>query len=146
MIKPPVQDVVQFLTEHIHNDIRRIAQITGYNDVEAQLIIHLVLVGILNNLGQHNSKFSVMHRIVINLSFTLIFVSFFVCSLQALSKIQPFKSGPSLKASLRVIYLLFILKSIEIGAERNESVLNTKPPIKFLVTALVSIKTVPKKL
>ncbi|CAB4005449.1 Hypothetical predicted protein [Paramuricea clavata] len=52
VIKPPVHDVVQFLKEHIQHDIRCIAKSTGNNDDEAMQIVHLVLVGIVNNLGQ----------------------------------------------------------------------------------------------
>ncbi|XP_028416581.1 E3 ubiquitin-protein ligase RNF213-like [Dendronephthya gigantea] len=51
-VKPAVGDVVQFLKEHIKNDIRCIARNTGHNDVEAEQIIHLVLVGIMNNTDQ----------------------------------------------------------------------------------------------
>ncbi|CAB4041366.1 Hypothetical predicted protein, partial [Paramuricea clavata] len=52
IIKPPVEDVVQFLKEHIQHDIRCIARSTGNNYDEAVQIIHLVLAGIVNNLGQ----------------------------------------------------------------------------------------------
>ena len=58
IIKPPVQDVVQFLKEHIQHDIRSIAQSTGNSDDEAVQLIHLVLVGIVNNLSQLGGKLS----------------------------------------------------------------------------------------
>ena len=56
IIKPPVQDVVQFLKEHIHNDIRCIARTIGNNDDEAVQVVHLVLVDIINNVA-HRGKF-----------------------------------------------------------------------------------------
>ncbi|CAB4007286.1 Hypothetical predicted protein, partial [Paramuricea clavata] len=56
VIKPPVQDVVQFLKEHIQHDVRCIARSTGNNDDEAVQIIHLVLVNIVNNLGQQGAN------------------------------------------------------------------------------------------
>jgi hypothetical protein len=58
VIKPPVQDVVQFLKEHLQHDIRCIARSTGNNDDEAVQIIHLVLAGIVNNLGQQGGTFN----------------------------------------------------------------------------------------
>ena len=58
IIKPPVQDVVQFLKEHIQHDIRCIARSTGNSDDEAVQLIHLVLVGIVNNLSQLGGKIS----------------------------------------------------------------------------------------
>ncbi|CAB4034026.1 Hypothetical predicted protein, partial [Paramuricea clavata] len=59
VIKPPVQDVVQFLKDHIQHDIRCIARSTGNNDGEAVQIIHLVLVGIVNNLGQQTGNLNI---------------------------------------------------------------------------------------
>ena len=56
-IKPAVYDVVQFLKEHFQNDIRCIARNTAHNDIEAEQIIHLVLVGIVNNSNQQNGRF-----------------------------------------------------------------------------------------
>ena len=56
-VKPPVQDVVQFLKEHIHHDIRCIARTTGNNEDEAVQVIHLVLVGIVNSFGQQRGTF-----------------------------------------------------------------------------------------
>ena len=58
IIKPPVQDVVQFLKEHIHHDIRCIARSTGHNNDEAAQVIHLVLVGIVDSLGQPGGTFN----------------------------------------------------------------------------------------
>jgi hypothetical protein len=58
VIKPPVDDVVQFLKEHIQHDIRCIARTTGNNDDEAVQIIHLVLAGAVNNLGQQGGMFN----------------------------------------------------------------------------------------
>jgi hypothetical protein len=58
VIKPPVEDVVQFLKEHIQHDIICIARSTGNNNDEAVQIIHLVLAGIINNLGQQEGTFS----------------------------------------------------------------------------------------
>jgi hypothetical protein len=58
IIKPPVEDVVQFLKEHIQHDIRCIARSTGNNNDEAVQIIHLVLAGIVKNLGQQGGTFS----------------------------------------------------------------------------------------
>ena len=52
IIKPQVQDVVQFLKEHIHHDIRCIARTIDKSEDEAVQVIHLVLVGIVNSLGQ----------------------------------------------------------------------------------------------
>ena len=62
IIKPPVQDVVQFLKEHIHHDIRCIARSTGNNDDEAAQVIHLVLVGIVNSLGQPGGTFNIKRK------------------------------------------------------------------------------------
>ncbi|CAB4012406.1 Hypothetical predicted protein [Paramuricea clavata] len=56
VIKPPVQDVVQFLKEHIQHDIRCIAQCTGKNDDEAVQIIHLLLVRIVSDLDQQGEN------------------------------------------------------------------------------------------
>ncbi len=56
IIKPPVQNVVQFLREHIQHDVRCIARSTGNNDDEAVKIVYLVLVGIVNNLVQQGGK------------------------------------------------------------------------------------------
>jgi hypothetical protein len=61
VIKPPVHGVVQFLKEHIQHDIRCIARSTGNNDDEAVQIIHLVLAGIVNNLGQQGGTFNHIH-------------------------------------------------------------------------------------
>ena len=58
IIKPPVQDVVQFLKEHIQHDIRCIARSTGNSDDEATRLIHLVLVGIVNSMDQQGGTFS----------------------------------------------------------------------------------------
>jgi hypothetical protein len=58
VIKPPVQDVVQFLKEHIQHDIRCIAQCTGKNDDEAVQIIHLVLVRIVSDLDKQGGTFN----------------------------------------------------------------------------------------
>ena len=56
IIKPPVQDVVQFLKEHIQYDVRCIAQSTGNSDDEAVQLIHLVLAGIVNNLSEEEDS------------------------------------------------------------------------------------------
>ena len=57
IIKPPVQDVVQFLKEHIQHDIRCIVRCTGNSDEEAMRLIHLVLVGIVNNMHRRGGTF-----------------------------------------------------------------------------------------
>ena len=57
MMKPPVQDVVQFLKEHIQHDVRCIARSTGNSDDEVVQLIHLVLAGIINNMDQPGGTF-----------------------------------------------------------------------------------------
>ena len=52
IIKPQVPDVVQFLKDHIENDIRCIARSTDNSDDDAIQLIHLVLAGIVKNLRQ----------------------------------------------------------------------------------------------
>ena len=58
MIKPQVPDVVQFLKQHIQHDLRSIARSTGNSDDDAVQLVHLVLVGIVNNFGQQRGKSS----------------------------------------------------------------------------------------
>ncbi|XP_046861643.1 E3 ubiquitin-protein ligase RNF213-like [Xenia sp. Carnegie-2017] len=55
IIKPPVNNVVQFIKDHIKNDLRCIARFVGTNIEQAAMVIHLIFVEIVkNNHGNVN--------------------------------------------------------------------------------------------
>ena len=67
-----MEDVVQFLKQHIQHDIRCLARNTGNNGDEAVQIIHLVLVSVVNKLQELNDNgtftngpFPQLHKILI---------------------------------------------------------------------------------
>ncbi|XP_046861644.1 E3 ubiquitin-protein ligase rnf213-alpha-like [Xenia sp. Carnegie-2017] len=49
IVIPPVDDIIQFIKDHIKNDLRCIARFVGTNVDEAAVIIHLIFVEIVKN-------------------------------------------------------------------------------------------------